>query len=151
MYLEDTIRIEEQPEEVFRFFKNLDHHFLKWHPSHIYIEWRKGDSLEKGSVIYFEEWVFGEVRKRKMKLKELIPGQYLEFVPVNLFQRLIMPRITFEMVPLGDKSTLYRSRIQFRADAIGQWIFQKYLDDQKNHMLEEGRNLKKMMENGDII
>lgn len=151
MYLEDTIRIEEQPEEVFRFFKNLDQHFLKWHPSHIYIDWKKGDSLEKNSVIYFEEWIFGEVRKRKVKIKELIPDRYIEFVPVNIFQRLIIPRMIFEMVPLGDKSTLYRSRIQFRTDALGQWIFQKYLEAQKIHMLEEGRNMKKILENGDII
>jgi hypothetical protein len=148
MYLEHTLRIEATPERVYDFFQNLEKNYCRWHNSHIYLEWLKGEPLSKGAVLNAEEWLFGEVRKHKLKLLEVIPGRLLIFTPVSPFQRLFLYRVMFEMEPLGDSATLYRSRVHLRLDAIGSWLFQKYVEAAEIHLEEETENLKTIVESG---
>jgi hypothetical protein len=80
----------------------------------------------------------------KLKLLDVIPGRLLIFTPVSPFQRLFLYRVMFEMEPLGDSATLYRSRVHLRLDAIGSWLFQKYVEAAEIHIEEETENLKKL-------
>lgn len=148
MYLEHTLRIEASPDKVFEFFQNLGDNFCKWHSSHIYLEWLKGEPLSKGSVVNAEEWIFGELRTHRLKLLDVIPERLLIFTPVSPFKRIFIYRVLFEMEPLGDSATLYRSRVHLRLDAIGSWLFQKYVEAVKIHIQEETENLKKIVESG---
>lgn len=150
MYLEDTVRIEAPPEKVYHFFKNLESNFIKWHPAHVHFEWTEGEPLQKGSVFQFEEWIFGELQKNKVYFTDVVPNRYLEFAPVNPMLQFVFPKMMFEMEPLGDSDSLFRTRVKVRTGTVGEWIFRKYLDAFGQHLKEECENLKTILENGSL-
>lgn len=48
MRFKDTILIDASPEHVFDFFRNMDEHYLEWHPDHLAFRWEDGEALEEG-------------------------------------------------------------------------------------------------------
>lgn len=63
----DSIEIKTTPEEIFNLFRNLDKHYLEWHPDHIKFKKLTG-GLDGGDIFYYEEYLHGELHKIKSKI-----------------------------------------------------------------------------------
>jgi len=131
---------------IFHFFRNLESNFIRWHPDHVHFEWIDGDPLQEGTVFQYEEWIFGELQKNRVYITTVIPNRYLEFVPVNPAAQIFFPKMMFEMEPLGDSDSLFRTRFIVQAGSVGKWVFKKYLESYRQHLNEECLNLKEILE-----
>lgn len=142
MVFEDTILIEAPPERVFAFFRDMEAHYLDWHPDHLAFRWIEGDSLQEGNVCYFEEQIAGEVLKKKVRFRNVVPNRYIAFVPTGWLLRLFLPRMSFEMEERGGGATLFRAQIHLRVGPLGARWHREQFDAVRRHMKEEGENLK---------
>lgn len=59
--------------------------------------------------------------------------------------RLLMPRLSFEIQPKGEAS-LFIARIPIRTGPVGAWLNRREFNAVRQHMKEEGENLKRMIE-----
>lgn len=145
MRFEDSIYIDAPPEKVYGFFEHMDENYVNWHPDHICFEWRKGQGLSKGNVFYFEERIAGEVLKKETRFTEIRPNRYIEFTMVNWFYRLFIPKMTFITEPQGN-SCVFTGQVFLRGiGPLGRWSHRKEFAAVKQHMKEEGENLKRMI------
>lgn len=55
MILRESIKIEAKPEAIFRFFEEMEHHYLRWHSDHVLFRWVSGRGVREGNIFYFEE------------------------------------------------------------------------------------------------
>jgi uncharacterized protein YndB with AHSA1/START domain len=146
MILHDEILIQAPPATVFAFFENMEQNYTRWHPNHILFRWTKGDSLAEGSESYFEERIGHQLIKREVVYTRIVPNHYIEFALTTWLFRLFMPRLFFEMRPEGE-GTRFIAEIHLRLGPISKWLNRKDLEDVRQHMKEEGENLKQLMEN----
>ena len=58
-----------------------------------------------------------------------------------------MPHGTFEIIPQGNKS-IFKATLDFRMGKLLSKIAKKKVAQIKQHMIEEGENLKKILELG---
>jgi len=147
--LKDTVEIESSPEQVFEWLDHLPENYLAWHPDHVACRYLKGTSiLEKGSVLYVEEYLHGQLHRLKLRTTQVVPNNRLEY------KAGFGVAGAFEVESQG-------SKVLFTADiALGStfpvlgwvldWIITVLLSGRlealKQHMAEEGVNLKKLLE-----
>lgn len=142
MLFEDSISIDAPPEHVFDFFRRMDEHYLEWHPDHLAFRWVEGDSLDEGNVCYFEERIGDEVLEKTVRFTTVKPNRYIEFVPTSWLLRLFLPRMTFATEPADGNSTLFRAEIHLRVGPLGEKWHRDEFEAVRQHMKEEGENLK---------
>jgi hypothetical protein len=148
MKLEDSIYIEAPPDQVYRFFDDMEAHYLEWHPQHLAFEWRKGKGLKEGNVFYFEEEINGEILKKETRFTQIIPDRYIAFTMFNWFFRWFIPKMTFVFEP-ESSGCRFTGQIFLRGiGPIGRWANRKGFRAVQQHMKEEGENLKKIIEQG---
>ena len=144
--LEESILINAKPEIIWNWLLKITDNYCEWHPSHIKALWKKGDPNEIGSVMYAEEFIGDELLKMSSKLTKLIPNSFYEFKTVG-HVKLLMPHGTFEIIPNGNKS-IFKATLDFRMGKLLSKIAKKKVAQIKQHMIEEGENLKKILELG---
>ena len=146
MKFEDKILISASCEKVYAFFEHIKENYLHWHPEHRKFEWRKGTGLAVGNVFYFEEEIGGQLLKKETRFTKIVKGQYIEFKMVNWFYRWFIPKMTF-MFEEKEKGCLFTAQIFLRGiGPIGKWAHRKEFAAVKQHMKEEGENLKQIIE-----
>lgn len=123
----------------------MEANYLAWHPDHLGFHWREGRGLKPGVVFYFEEYIGGKLMKKTVRFSKVERYRYIEFEPTWWLMRLIMPRISFEVQPRGESSLLI-ARIPIRTGPIRAWLNRREFDAVRQHMKEEGRNLKDLLE-----
>ena len=143
--LEESILINVPPEKIWSWLLKLTDHYLDWHNSHIKASWKKGEPNQVGSIMYFEEMVGSEFLKMSAKITKLIPNSFFEFKTVGSL-KLIVPRGTFEIIPKGDNS-IFKATLDFRMGKFLSKIVKKKVNEIRQHMIQEGENLKKILEN----
>jgi len=145
--VKDSIVIKTTPEKIFdgliKIFSSQGY-FKKWHKDHVKCQWLKGKPFEEGSILYVEEYIHGELHKMKFLSTQLEPNRKIEY-------RLLFPmsviclRGSFTVEPKGE-SCIFTATLTFRFG----WLFTKFaknnVEAMKNHMREEGKNLKKIIE-----
>lgn len=146
MLLQDSIQVNVSAETVFGFFEEMADNYVAWHPDHIAFRWIEGESVTEGAVFYFEEIIAGELQKKRMRFTQVQPGRFLEFEPVNRMVRLLMPRLSFEMEPIDATSCYFRAKIHLRVGPLAARLNAKEFTAVRQHMKEEGENLKRMVE-----
>ena len=149
--MRDTVEIKAPPEPIFEFFVHFKENFYAWHSDHVecrYLNF-EGDPKE-GSVIYIEEYLHGKLHKLKLHITKIEPNSLIEYKTFmgtkGVF--IIEPRgakslFTAEM-HMGTKTPLFRSM----ADRIMRIFMSRQLEGIKQHMAEEGQNLKRILEEG---
>lgn len=147
MRLRDSIWIRTTPERIFRFFENMDAHYLDWHPDHLLFRWEKGKGVRAGVIFYFEEIIGGKRMKKRVHFTRVVPDRHLEFTFTNRLLALVVPRLAFRFAPQGE-GTRFEAEIQIRTGPIGAWLNRREFDAVRQHMREEGENLKRMLEGG---
>jgi hypothetical protein len=145
MILQDETLIEAPPERIFEFFARMGENYVAWHPDHVAFRWTKGNGLEPGVEFYFEEQIGGKLLEKTVRFTKIEPGRYIEFEPTGWLMRLIMPRLSFEVQPQGGDS-LFIARITIRTGPVGAWLNRREFSAVRQHMKEEGENLKRIVE-----
>jgi hypothetical protein len=146
MILEDSIKVNAKPEAVFRFFEEMDNnHYRRWHTDHVHFRWVSGRGMKEGNICYFEERVAGKLFKKQVVYTRVIPNQYIEFAPTFWLMRLFLPRMIFRLEPEADGCRL-SAEVHMRLGPLAQWAHQKELAAVRQHMRDEGLNLKNILE-----
>jgi len=146
--LEDSINIKTTPEKIWDFFVHMDENYVAWHPEdHILFRWIKGKPLEEGTIDYFEEYIHGRIHKMETSYTRIIPYREIEFRPTHPILRIFLPKSTFTITPKDGYCT-FTARNYFRLGPISlrSKLVKHRLELVKKHMIEEGENLKKLLE-----
>ncbi len=148
--LRDTIEIEATPEEIFDFFIHFKENFKAWHPDHVGCWYPEEGPLREGSVFYVEEYVGTELLTLQFNVTRLVEHSRIEY----RLSRMVSGTFTIEP---RDTSVLFTAEICFGAnppvlgtllDKILRTFMGHRLKALKQHMVEEGRNLKRILEEG---
>jgi hypothetical protein len=148
--LRDTILIAAAPEEIFDFFIHFQENFDAWHPDHVRCWYREEGPLREGSVFYVEEYVGEELLTLKFLVTRLVEYSRIEYTVSR------MASGAFIMEP-RDANTSFTAEICFGTampllgalmDKILKTFMNRRLRALEAHMIEEGHNLKMILEQG---
>jgi hypothetical protein len=145
MRLHDSIWIRTTPRQVFRFFETMDEHYLRWHPDHLLFRWEEGRGVREGVVFHFEETIGGKRMKKRVHFTRVEPDRHVEFTFTNRLLALIVPRLSFHFEPERG-GTRFEAEIVVRTGPLGAWLNRREFDAVRQHMREEGENLKALLE-----
>ena len=145
MLLEATVEIDAPPDAVFRFFEEIDERYEEWHPDHLTFRWVSGDGLEVGAEAYFEERIGGELQQRTIRYTTVEANRYIEFEPVGRLVGFFLPHISFTFEPV-ERGCRVTQRIRVRTGPIGKRLNRREFEAVREHMHEEGENLKQLVE-----
>lgn len=154
--LKDSIEITGSAKNIFmqlaRYLTN-DESYKSWHPEHIYLQWIKGEPLQKGSIFYIEEYLQGYLHKLKYRITKVIPDKQIIFTP-------LFPVSIFATGNTFTINSISENRCSFSAEGrirFPLWLFKKVhkshegkLLASEKHMREEGENIKKAVEEGSL-
>ncbi len=154
LIFEDSIEIKASPESIWDFFANLEQNYKAWHPeSHVLFKWTKGKPMEKGSRWYGEEILHGKLAKLRGTIGEVIPNRKIEFKYVFPLS-LVSPGFDWRIEPKGECS-VFTAVGYVKAFEFYRLIARNHVDTGmeagKQHIREEGENLKKLLEAEDDI
>lgn len=149
LVITDSIDINVKPEKVFQFLKSLrdDESYRKWHPDHVTLRWLRGEPFQEGSTLYAEERIQGKLFKLKLRIFRVVPNREIRYghmFPLSLFA----PGYSFLMEPKGDGSCTFTATSKLRVGPLGKRALKRVIELAKQHMKEEGENLKRILEQG---
>jgi uncharacterized protein YndB with AHSA1/START domain len=145
--LAQTTSIAAPPRRVFRFFEEMDRNYTRWHKDHSLYRWLQPGGMAVGNRFYFEERIAGHDQKRIVRFTRVEPDRLIEFVPDNALIRFFLNRISFRIEP-EDTGCKFTQEIRIRIGPIGAALNRRGFDAVRQHMHEEGDNLKAIMEAG---
>ncbi|MDH5465309.1 MAG: hypothetical protein OEW60_06730 [Thiovulaceae bacterium] len=146
--LQDKITINVKPSVLFEWFEHLDKNYLLWHQDHLACHYEKGDSLKVGSVIYVQEYLHGKLHSLKFRLTKVVTNRMFEYriiAGVNgSFQFLENKDRTDFIAQLRFGYTI--SLLGPLLDSLAKVVFSFQIKALKQHMKEEGENLRSLLE-----
>lgn len=142
--LRESIEINVSPEIIWDWFLHIAENYLEWHPSHIKANWETETINEVGSILYAEEDISGDFLKMKSKVIKLIPNRLYRFKTVGAL-KLILAGGSFEIEP-SENGTIFTATLNFHLGKILSKLAKKKVQQISQHMIEEGQNLKKILE-----
>jgi len=146
--LRDSIEIQATPDKVYEWLVrrfNSKEDYQAWHPEHVDICWIKGDSLKEGSIVYAQEYLHGRLHKLKFRITKVIPNKEIEYralFPLSLFSQ----GNAFIVEPRGKNSSIFTATGGLRAGPLFKKLAKNQIKATKQHMKEEGENLKRALE-----
>ena len=150
--LTDSIEIKTTPEKIFGFITSLvdDESYRAWHQEdHVALRWLKGQPWKEGSVAYAEEYLHGKIHRLKFTVTKVVPNKEIEYAPVSRLIRRFFPKNQFSIEEKGETCVFMASGI-FRHGRLIKTFFKRQLEQNlasvKQHMKEEGENLKTILE-----
>jgi hypothetical protein len=149
MILSETTAINAPPEAIFRFFDDMERHYLEWHPDHVLFRWEKGRGLRAGNVFYFEETIAGKLLKKRVAFTRVERPGYLEFAPTFWLMRLFLPRMLFRIEPQR-AGCVVTAEIHLRIGPLAAWLNRHEITAVREHMRVEGVNLKRIVETAPV-
>ncbi len=154
--IEDSIEVKAKPDVVFNFIISLadDESYCKWHPrDHISMKWLKGNPWEEDSVVVAKEYVHGVKHTFKFIVTKVIANQLIEYKPRSKFLRIFIPINLFIIHPTAE-GCIFTAKGIYRIGRIGKLLaktrIEKGIKSMKIHLKEEGQNLKKIIEKGNL-
>jgi uncharacterized protein YndB with AHSA1/START domain len=145
MILHDTTLIDAPPEAIFRFFEDMEDHYLQWHPDHVLYRWVSGRGVSEGNIFYFEEYIAGKLLKKRVVFTRVIPNRHIEFAPTFWIMRLFLPRMLFRIEP-EPAGCRFSAEVHLRMGPLAQRAHKKELAAVREHMRVEGLNIKRIVE-----
>ena len=148
--LRDCIEIQTTPAEVFAWLGRMPQEYEAWHPDHVACRVIHGSMLDVGSEIECEEYLHGKLHSMRFRMTKVVPDKRVEFEVEG------MGRGAFETREKDD-AVRFVAELDIGSDApvIGRLfdiIFPRFFCNRikamKEHMAEEGRNLKIILESG---
>ncbi len=145
MILRESTTIQVAPGRIFGFFRHMDVHYRAWHPDHIAFRWIAGDTIVPGTVFWFAERIGGKLMEKTVVVTEVREDRYFAFAPVSRLLRLLLPRLSFQVIPEEAGCQLV-AEIHIRTGPVGAWLNRKEFNAVRQHMREEGENLRRLVE-----
>lgn len=142
--LKESIEISVPPEIIWDWLLHFAENYCEWHPSHIKSYWEKGEPNKVGSILYSEEFIEGELLKMRAKLTDLIPNKLFKFKTVGSL-KIVLIGGTFEM-ETSKNGSVFIATLDFRMGKFLSKIVKKTVAKIIQHMIEEGQNLKLILE-----
>ena len=144
LVLEDTVEINTTPEEIWRFWANMDKNYKAWHPEdHILFRWTKGVPMEEGSRVYAEETVAGKLLKLRLTCVDVVPNR--GFALVFPFPASLFARYEYKIEPRGQK-TAFTAYTHLKYPRFAHERIKSVVEVGKKHVREEGENLRRILE-----
>lgn len=148
--LKDSIDISTTPSQLFAWLGRMPQVYTSWHPDHVACRVLHGSILEVGAEIESEEFLHGKYHSMRFRMTKVVPDKRVEFVIEG------MGRGAFEAETIGDKVRFIAELdigsddliIGRLFDFIFQLFFKRRIEAMRQHMAEEGRNLKVILESG---
>jgi hypothetical protein len=147
--------IKAPPKKIFDFFMNYKDNFAAWHPDHFACRYLTEGPLREGSVIYEEEKLHGKLHKLQIQITKIEQKRSLRIDYKTNIGTMGFLRIE----PYGVDSSLFTAEIHigFNIPIIGEilnhflWLFlSRRIKGIDQHMIEEGNNLKALIEKGTL-
>jgi hypothetical protein len=148
--LRDTIEIGTSPEEVFDFFIHFRENFMAWHPDHVRCWYLEDGPLEEGSTFFVQEYLHKKVMTLEFRVTRLVPYSQIEYrIPPIV-------RGSFTIEERGPNVLLtakiiFGTKIPLLGNLVDKMLYTfigRRLKALKQHMVEEGRNLRMILEKG---
>ena len=150
--MRDTIEIEAPAEHVYdclvQSLRDLES-YKAWHPEHESIEWLRGEPVMEGSLVRITEYLNGTLASLTFRFAEVIPSRLIRY-HVRFPLSIVAPENRFEFEELGESRCRFTAYGRIR---MPMWLFLKShsahkgkLKGSKQHMKEEGENLKRIAE-----
>ena len=145
--LHDTVHIEATPERIWAWLDELPRHYRDWHPSHIDCRYVRGNHLTVGAVLRLHEHLHGKPHSFALRADVVVPGQLLRYSGRGF-------RGTFMLEPAGTGAS-FTAQLEVGArlpligrllDPVLRRLLARRLSAVQEHMREEGRNLKLLLE-----
>ena len=146
--LRDSIEIQTTPSQLFAWLGRMPQEYTSWHPDHVACRVLQGVMLEVGSVLECEEYLHGKLHSMRFRTTKVVPDKRIEF-PIKG-----MGRGAFE-AQASDDTVRFVAELDIGSDALimGQLfdfifsrLFNQRIESLRQHMAEEGRNLKAILE-----
>jgi hypothetical protein len=148
--LRDTIEIRTSPEQVFDFFVHFRENFMAWHPDHVRCWYLEDGPLQEGSVFFVQEYLHTKMRTLEFLVTRLVPYSRIEYrIPPMVRGAFAVeqrgPDILFTAeICFGTRTPLLGDVL----DGMLHMLMGRRLAALKQHMVEEGRTLKLILEEG---
>jgi hypothetical protein len=148
--LRDSINIQTTPAQVFIWLGRMPQEYESWHPDHVTCQVLHGSMLEVGSEVECKEYLHGKLHAMRFRMTKVIPDRRVEFEVEG------MGNGAFEAQESGD-GVRFVAELDIGSDTpilgrlfdfIFPWLFKNRIEAMKQHMVEEGRNLKTILESG---
>jgi hypothetical protein len=148
--LRDSVEIHTTPGQLFAWLGRMPEEYKSWHPDHVACRVVHGSVLEVGSEIECQEYLHGKLHSLRFRMTKVIPDRRVEFV----IER--MGRGAFE-AQANDDTVTFVAELDIGSDApiVGRFVdfiisrlFNQRIESMRQHMAEEGRNLKTILEYG---
>jgi hypothetical protein len=146
MLLSDSTVVKASAPAIFRFFEDMENHYLQWHPDHVLFRWVQGRGVVEGHVFYFEEYIAGKLLKKEVVFVRVVRDRYIEFAPTFWLMRLFLPKLLFRIEPQHDGTCRFVAEIHLRMGPLAQWLNRRELAAVREHMRVEGVNLRRIVE-----
>ena len=148
--LKDVIEIHTTPKRFFTWLSRLPQEYQSWHPDHVACKIINGSMLEVGSEIECQEYLHGKLHSLKFRMSNVVPDKRVEFKVLG------MGRGAFEVESMDDHVRFIAELdigsdipiIGRLFDRIFSSFFMERIEAMKKHMVEEGHNLKEILEKG---
>ena len=150
IHLVDKITIKSTPDKIWEtivfFFQNTENYKL-WHKDHISCYWKKGKEFSIGSVLIAEEYIHGTRHELGIKIISFKKDNLMEYKMLFPFS-IICTGGYFKLVINGNE-TEFIAQLSFRLGLLLKLFFKKQTEGLRNHMKEEGQNIKEFIEKQD--
>jgi hypothetical protein len=146
--LKDSVEIYTTPRRLFDWLERMPQEYLLWHPDHVACRIIRGSFLEVGSEIECQEYLHGKLHSMKFRVTKVIPEKRVEYAIKGIGSGAFEAFAAGDMVRFNAELDI-GSNIPVAGqffDLIFQWFFRNRIDAMKQHMAEEGLNLKAILE-----
>lgn len=144
----EETKISVSAKDVFSFLVNIDTLYKTWHPeSHIFCKVLIGTLTKKGCWFHFLEFINGFPIYTTAKITAVIDNEYIEYRNTFPFSVLISGKAYFKIEKITDSQTKLIAYVEYGNkyfDSIANFFVKPTVV--RNHMVEEGENLKKYLE-----
>jgi uncharacterized protein YndB with AHSA1/START domain len=143
----DSVLIAVSPPKVWAWLCDLPIHYRQWHPAHLRCRYVHGNTLKAGAVLTVEEELHGRVHRLKLRATEIVPNRLLRYSSWGLRGAFVLEE--------ANGGTRFTATLRFGvavpwigriADRVLGRVFATRLAAVQEHMHEEGRNLKHLLE-----
>lgn len=152
----ETTEIQATQQQVWNFLTNLDkdNNYKKWHPTdHVTYALRKGSMGKIGGEAYFAECIGKFALRLTYKVTNASYPTYLEYSAAPPLSWLHAGKGTFKMEAIDSNTTRFIAYAEYGYDIpflgkVIDWIVERIVkyEDARNHMHEEGENIKAILE-----
>ncbi|MBL6981535.1 MAG: hypothetical protein ISR58_10145 [Anaerolineales bacterium] len=146
--LRDEIEIDTSPRQFFEWLERMPKEYMAWHLDHVACKMLLGSMLEVGSEMECQEYLHGKLHTMRFCMMKVISDERIEFVIEG------MGRGAFAAVA-NEHGIVFVAELNIGSDTpiigdlfdfIFRMFFKNRIDEMKIHMVEEGQNLKALLE-----